>query len=41
MGMTTFGASGPAAKVYEHFGFVAENVADRARAVYEKTRSGG
>jgi transketolase len=41
IGMTGFGASGPANKVYEHFGFVPERVAERARAVFEQTRSAG
>jgi transketolase len=41
IGMTGFGASGPAQKLYEHFGFVPENVADRARAVLDQTRSAG
>jgi transketolase len=41
IGMTGFGASGPANKVYEHFGFVPERVAERARAVLEQTRSAG
>jgi transketolase len=39
IGMTGFGASGPAGQLYEHFGFVPENVADRARAVLQNTRS--
>jgi transketolase len=41
IGMTGFGASAPAAQVYEHFGFVPERVAERARAVFEKTGSPG
>jgi transketolase len=41
IGMTGFGASGPANKVYEHFGFVPERVAERARAVLERTGSAG
>jgi transketolase len=32
MGMTSFGASGPYKKVFQHFGFTTENVAERARA---------
>jgi transketolase len=36
VGMTTFGASGPQPELYEHFGFTAENVAARARAVVER-----
>jgi transketolase len=39
IGMTTFGASAPAQEVYEHFGFVPERVAERARAVFEQTGS--
>jgi len=41
IGMTTFGASAPATEVYEHFGFVPERVAERARAVFEQTGSPG
>jgi transketolase len=41
IGMTTFGASAPAQEVYEHFGFVPERVAERARAVFEQTGSPG
>jgi transketolase len=33
--MESFGASGPAKQLYEHFGFTGENVAARARAVLE------
>jgi transketolase len=36
VGMTTFGASAPQKELYEHFGFTAENVAARARAVVER-----
>jgi transketolase len=36
VGMTTFGASAPQKQLYEHFGFTAENVAARARAVVER-----
>jgi len=39
IGMTGFGASAPAGQLYEHFGFTPTDVADRARAVVEKTRS--
>jgi transketolase len=39
IGMTGFGASGPAPQLYEHFGFTPTEVADRARAVVDKTRS--
>jgi transketolase len=39
VGMTGFGASAPAGQLYEHFGFTPSNVADRARAVLDKTRS--
>jgi transketolase len=34
--MTTFGASAPQPALYEHFGFTAENVAARARAVIDR-----
>jgi transketolase len=37
--METFGASGPAKQLYEHFGFSAAAIADRARVVLERTRS--
>ncbi|NKC16847.1 MAG: transketolase [Gammaproteobacteria bacterium] len=33
VGLDTFGESGPAAHVFEHFGFTAENVADTVRRV--------
>jgi transketolase len=36
VGMTTFGASAPQPDLYEHFGFTAENVAARGRAVVER-----
>jgi transketolase len=36
VGMTGFGASAPQPVLYEHFGFTAEAVADRARAVAER-----
>jgi transketolase len=36
VGMETFGASGPQKALYEHFGFTAEDVRDRARAVAKK-----
>jgi transketolase len=36
IGMTTFGASGPQVDLYEHFGFTADNVAERGRAVVER-----
>ncbi len=36
VGMTGFGASGPQPELYEHFGFTAENVAARGRAVVER-----
>ncbi len=36
IGMTGFGASGPQKELYEHFGFTAENVAERARAVLDR-----
>jgi transketolase len=37
--METFGASAPAKALYEHFGFSGHAIADRARAVVERTRS--
>jgi transketolase len=36
VGMTTFGASAPQPDLYGHFGFTAENVAARGRAVLER-----
>ena len=33
IGMTGFGASGPAEALYKHFGITAETVADAARRV--------
>jgi transketolase len=33
VGMTGFGASGPAGKLFEHFGFTTENVAKQVRAL--------
>ncbi|MBX5469830.1 MAG: transketolase [Thermoleophilaceae bacterium] len=39
VGMETFGASGPAAAVLEHFGFTPERVAEEARAVLERVGS--
>jgi transketolase len=35
-GMTTFGASGPYKRVFEHFGFTAENVAERTRVAMRR-----
>jgi transketolase len=37
--MEGFGASAPAKALYEHFGFGGASIADRARAVLERTRS--
>jgi transketolase len=37
--MEGFGASAPAKVLYEHFGFSGQAIADRARAVLERTRS--
>jgi transketolase len=37
--MEGFGASAPAKALYEHFGFSGQAIADRARAVLERTRS--
>jgi transketolase len=39
VGMTSFGASAPQPALYEHFGFTAENVAARGRAVVERLRA--
>ena len=36
IGMTTFGASAPHTDLYEHFGFTADAVAQRGRAVVER-----
>jgi transketolase len=36
IGMTSFGASGPQADLYEHFGFTSERVAERGKAVVER-----
>jgi transketolase len=36
VGMTSFGASARQPDLYEHFGFTAENVAARSRAVLER-----
>lgn len=36
MGMNTFGESGPGSDVFKHFGFTAENVANKVRAVIAK-----
>jgi transketolase len=36
VGMTTFGESGPAKDVYEHFGITAERVASRCRELLER-----
>ena len=36
VGMTGFGASAPQPELYEHFGFTAENVAARGRAVLDR-----
>jgi transketolase len=43
VGMSTFGESGPAPEVYEHFGITAETVTQRAREAMDRTgaRSGG
>ena len=37
--MEGFGASAPAKALYEHFGFSGAAIADRARAVLERTRT--
>jgi transketolase len=36
IGMTTFGASGPAKALYKHFGFTGEHVAEVAKQVAER-----
>src|SRR3954452_17587452 len=36
IGMRSFGASGPQQDLYEHFGFTAEKVAERGKAVVER-----
>ena len=36
VGMTGFGASAPQPELYEHFGFTADKVAERAKAVVER-----
>ena len=41
IGMTGFGASGPAPELYEHFGFTPERIAERGRAVVERVRARG
>ena len=41
IGMTGFGASGPAGQLYEHFGFTPERIAERGRAVVERVRARG
>jgi transketolase len=41
IGMTGFGASGPAPQLYEHFGFTPERIAERGRAVVERVRARG
>lgn len=38
VGMTTFGASGPAPQLFEKFGFTVENVTAKAKATIEKTK---
>jgi transketolase len=38
VGMETFGASGPAAQVYEHFGITAERVAELGRAAVQRSK---
>ncbi len=38
VGMTTFGASAPAGKLFPHFGFTVENVVEKALASIEKTK---
>ncbi len=38
VGMTTFGESGPAKDVYEHFGITADHVADTAKGVVQRAK---
>ena len=38
IGMSTFGASAPAGKLFEHYGFTVENVVAKALASIEKTK---
>jgi transketolase len=38
VGMSTFGASAPASKLFTHFGFTVENVVEKALASIEKTK---
>jgi transketolase len=40
IGMTSFGASGPAKHLYEHFGFTPERVAERGKAIVERLAKG-
>jgi transketolase len=40
VGMTTFGESGPAKQVYEHFGITAERVASLARGLLQRVNGG-
>jgi transketolase len=40
IGMTGFGASGPAKELFEHFGFTPENVAETGRRVVARTDAG-
>ena len=40
IGMEGYGASAPAGTLYKHFGFPAEAVAERARAVLERVKGG-
>ena len=39
IGMSTFGASAPAGKLFPHFGFTVENVVEKALASIEKTKA--
>ena len=39
VGMTTFGASGPAGKLFPHFGFTVENVVEKALQSIEKAKA--
>ena len=37
--MESFGASGPAAQLFEKFGFTADNVADKAKSSLAKAKT--
>jgi transketolase len=41
IGMTTFGMSAPAGELFKHFGFTAENVATKGKALFEFYKKAG